>query len=130
MTRITKRYSEALKRQVVSEYEAGHEVRALRLKYGITGDHTIQQWIKKYGKEGFRNELVYIQSVEEIGRVKTLEKQVSELQQALGRVTLEKLKLESMLEVMQVEEEAKKNARPSSRFFGGKSEKNLEGGST
>ena len=32
-----KRYSEAFKLQVVSEYESGQSVRALESEYGITG---------------------------------------------------------------------------------------------
>jgi len=117
MTKIIKRYSEAFKRQVVDEYEAGNEVSALQAKYGIRGNHTIQRWIQKYGKEGFRHELVYIQSSAEVGRIRALEKQVEELEQALGRMTMEKLKLESILEVLQgtAEEPVKKNDRSSSR---------------
>lgn len=127
MTKTIKRYSEVFKRQVVSEYEGGSEMAALKSKYGISGSHTIEVWIRKYGREGFRHELVRIQTAEEVGRVKILEKQVVELQQALGRVTLEKLKLESMLEVLQGQELVKKNAPSSSRPCGTKPERNLEG---
>jgi transposase-like protein len=127
MTKIVKRYSATFKRQVVSEYEAGSEITSLKTKYGIGGDHTIEAWIRKYGKEGFRHELVYIQTTAEVGRIQVLEKQVMELQQALGRVTLEKLKLESMLEVLQGEEMVKKNARSSSRPYAPKSAASLEG---
>lgn len=127
MTKTIKRYSEALKRQVVSEYESGSEMEALKSKYAIGGSHTVEGWIRKYGREGFRHELVYIQTAEEVGRIKALEKQVTELQQALGRVTLEKLKLESMLEVLQGQELVKKNALSSSRPCGTKPEANSEG---
>ena len=114
-----KRYSEAFKRQVVLEYEAGVSVNALQKKYNIGGTETIRGWIKKYAKDGFRHELIRIQTSEEINRIKTLEGQVEELQQALGKVMLEKLKLESILE--ELEEaygvEVKKNAAPSSNDF-------------
>jgi transposase len=121
MTRKYKRYSEGFKRQVVSEYEAGHSILGLMKMHGITGGDTITNWIRKYGKAGFRHETVYIQTAAEIERVKELEKQIKELQQALGRVTLEKLKLESILETMQVEEQlVKKNDRPSSSGSGKK----------
>jgi transposase-like protein len=116
MTKIVKRYTEAIKRQIVDEYEAGSEVSMLQAKYGIGGSHTIQRWIQKYGREGFRHELVYIQSGDEVGRIRALEQQVEELQQALGQMTMEKLKLESILEVLQgtAEEPVKKKDRPSS----------------
>jgi len=119
-----KRYSEAFKRQVVAEYESGVSIRELQKKYGITGGMTISYWIKKYAKQGFRHELVRIQTAEEASRVKELEQQVQELEQALGKVVLEKLKLESILE--ELEEtygvEVKKNAVGSSQDFPKKSE--------
>lgn len=123
MTKQVKRYSEAFKLQVVSEYEAGSNISDLQKKYGITGGSTIRRWIKKYAKEGFRHELVRIQTAQEAGRVKELEKQVQELEQVLGKVTLEKLKLESILE--ELEEaygvEVKKNAVRSSSDLSAKS---------
>jgi transposase-like protein len=118
-----KRYSEGFKRQVVAEYEAGSSIPELNKKYGITGGQTIQNWIKKYAKEGFRHELVRIQTTEEANRVKELEQQVQQLEQALGKVVLEKLKLESILE--ELEEtygvEVKKNAVASSSDWSAKS---------
>jgi transposase-like protein len=119
-----KRYSEGFKRQVVAEYEAGSSIPALDKKYGITGGQTIRLWIKRYAREGFRHELVRIQTTEEANRVKELEQQVQQLEQALGKLVLEKLKLESILE--ELEEtygvEVKKNALASSRDCSAKSE--------
>jgi len=119
-----KRYSEAFKRQVVAEYETGISISDLQKKYGITGGMTIPSWIKKYAKQGFRHELVRIQTAEEANRVKELEQQVQELEQALGKVVLEKLKLESILEELEETRgvEAKKNAVRSSQDFPKKSE--------
>jgi transposase-like protein len=112
-----KQYSESFKRQVVAEYEAGNSMHALAKKYGITGGSTIKGWVKKYAKEGFRHELVRIQTVEDANRVKELEQQVQQLEQALGKVTLEKLKLESILEELEESYgvEVKKNVPASSR---------------
>jgi transposase-like protein len=119
-----KRYSEAFKRQVVAEYETGINISDLQKKYGITGGMTIPNWIKKYAKQGFRHELVRIQTAEEADRVKELEQQVQELEQTLGKVVLEKLRLESILE--ELEEtygvEVKKNAVRSSQGLPKKSE--------
>ena len=119
-----KRYSEAFKRQVVTEYETGISVSDLQKKYGITGGVTIPAWIKKYAREGFRHELVRIQTIEEINRVKELEQQVEELEQALGKVVLEKLKLESILEELGERSgaEVKKNEVRSSQDLPKKSE--------
>jgi len=116
MKTTCKRYSEAFKRQVVLEYEAGISIPDLQKKYGIGGSETIRRWIKKYARDGFRHELIRIQTSEEINRIKILENQVEELQQALGKVMLEKLKLESIVEELEESYgvEIKKNAAPSS----------------
>ena len=117
MTRTYKKYSEAIKKQVVAEYEQGSSISELNRKYGITGGMTIKNWIKKYSKEGFRHKYIRVQTIEEIEQVKNLEKRIKELEQALGKTTLEKLKLESIIEEL---EEAydldiiKKNEVPSS----------------
>jgi transposase-like protein len=47
MAKTIKRYSDAFRRQVVAEYEAGSSIAQLQKKYGITGGQTIQAWIKK-----------------------------------------------------------------------------------
>jgi transposase-like protein len=93
-----KRYSEAFKLQVVSEYEGGQSVRALRHKYGITGNGTIERWVKKYGHVGLRHELVVIQRPDERQREKRLEKRVKKLESAVAQLTLEKIVLENSLE--------------------------------
>jgi transposase-like protein len=128
MTQKIKRYTEVIKRQIVEEYEAGSSIHALQKTYGINGSGTITNWIRKYAKAGFRHELVYIQSKAEIDRIRELEKQVEELQQALGRMTLEKLKLESTLTVLQGADDkvVKKKGLPSSRHSSRKPKRNLE----
>ena len=104
------RYSEAFKKQVVREYEGGASAYRLREKYGIRGGSTITTWLKKYGREGSRYELMVIQKPEEQERVKQLEKRVQELEKALVQMTLDKLMLESLVEVIEAEEgEVKKN---------------------
>lgn len=97
------RYSEAFKKQVVREYEAGASASDLREKYGISGRSTINTWLKKYGREGSRYELMCIQKPEEQQRVKQLEKRVQELERALAQVMLDKLMLESLVEVIEAE---------------------------
>jgi transposase len=113
MTTGNKRYSESFRRQVVSEYEAGIPAHQLMKKYGITGGQTVYKWIAKYSNQGLRNSTIRIQTAEEANRVRELERQVEELERALARTTLEKLKLESILEELEMlygEEAVKKNA--------------------
>lgn len=120
--RIIKRYSDAFRRQVVAEYEAGSRITDLKKKYGIGGQTTIQRWIEKYAHRSLRHHLVRIQSAQEVDRIRELEGRVRELEQALGKVTLERLALESTLEVFQelAEVDAKKNAVLSSSASGKK----------
>jgi len=106
------RYSESFRRMVVTEYEAGNSILGLQKKYGIKGSDTIRLWIKKYAKEGFRTEVVRIQRAEEIVQVNELEKKIAMLEQALGKLTLEKIHLESIIEILEETygEDVKKNA--------------------
>ena len=105
------RYSEAFKKQVVREYEAGATASNLKRKYGVSGRSTINTWVKKYGREGSRHKLMVIQKPEEQHRVKELEKRVQQLESALAQTMLDKLMLESLVEVIEAEEgiEVKKN---------------------
>lgn len=64
---------------------------------------TVQTWIKKFGRGALRNELVRIQTADEANQVRQLTKQIEELKLALGQVTLEKLKLESILEELEID---------------------------
>ena len=111
MKRKILRYSESFKRQVVEEYESGERIVDLKQKYGIKGGVTITSWIRKYSKKGFRHEMVHIQSAEENGYVKELEKKVDMMEKVIGRMTLEKLKHEAIMEILEETygEEIKKN---------------------
>jgi transposase-like protein len=80
---------------------------------GISGSQTVYRWIDKYSNEGLRNKAIRIQTAEEANRVRDLERQIDQLERALARTTLEKLKLESILEELEMlygEEAVKKNA--------------------
>lgn len=114
------RYPEAFKRQVVQEYEDGASISYLQRKYGIGGNTTIQKWVQKYGTRSqfsggsSRPE----SSAEEIQRLKA---RIAQLEKAVSNLTVEKLVLESTLEVYQEAYGAiyaKKNGPRSSRRRG------------
>ncbi|MCB0125847.1 MAG: transposase [Caldilineaceae bacterium] len=98
-----RRYSIAFKRQVVQEYEAGASATELRQKYGIGGGSTISNWVKQYGREGSRYNLMIIQKPEERNRVKELEERVRLLESALAEVQLENHVLNSVVAVAEQE---------------------------
>ena len=119
MKRMIKRYSEAFKKQVVSEYEGGHSIQELRRKYGIKGNGTVERWVKKYGNAGLRHELVIIQRAEERQREKEMATRIKELETAVAQLALEKIVLESSLaeaEKMLGVEVKKKVVQPSLRL--------------
>ena len=90
----------------------------LRKKYGITGNGTIERWVRKYGHAGLRNELVVIQRAEERDHEKLLTERIKKLESAVAQLTLEKIVLESSLEEAEqlLGKSVKKNGeRPSSK---------------
>lgn len=94
-----KRYSQAFKQQVVREYEAGASNYSLRQKYGIGAHHTVERWVKQYGRSGYRSELVVIQTLEDQLEVKAMKKRMAELESALAESTLENRMLKTTIEV-------------------------------
>lgn len=94
---IVKRYSEAFKRQIVREYETGRSCHDLSLKYGITGWGSVERWVKQYGHEGFRHELVVIQRPEEREHERQQAERIRQLESAVAQLILEKIVLEASL---------------------------------
>jgi len=94
-----KRYSQALKQQVVREYEDGASIYRLRQKYGIGAHYTIKRWIKQYGRSGYRAEVVHIQTVEDQLEFKAMKSRIAELESALAQSVLENRMLATTLEV-------------------------------
>jgi transposase-like protein len=73
-------------------------VNALQQKYGIGGSATIQQWIKKYGRSGYRSEKVVIQTVEDQAEFQAMKARIRELEAALAESVLEARMLEAIVE--------------------------------
>lgn len=117
---MVKRYSEAFKKQVVQEYQEGHSIESLRRRYDIGGKTTVQRWIRQYGSAGFRHEVIVMQRPEEREqaqqREQELEARIAELEQAVAQLALDKLMLETTLEVASevVGEDLKKKFAPRS----------------
>lgn len=101
-TYIVKKYSLAVKKQIVAEYEKGTSIHALHQRYGMS-QNTIRQWLMQYSREGIRSKIMVIQTPEEQTRVKELEARVRELEAALAQATLDNLMLNSMVTVAEKE---------------------------
>ena len=113
---IIKKYSTAFKQQIVNEYEDGASIRSLKSKYAIGGNNTIKQWIGKYSRQGLRHQLMVIQNPEEQSEVNKLKEKIAQLEKAVAQLTLDKLMLESTLEIIEEElgEIPKKSGEPPS----------------
>ncbi len=93
--RIIKRYSEAFKKEVVREYLEGESVNVLKKKYGIGGDHTIRNWVKRYaGREGLAYEVIRIQKPEEYEELKRKEEEIKKLKKIISDMTIKNVLLE------------------------------------
>ena len=93
------RYSTAFKQKVVSEIESGKLTIAKAKKiYDIKGDHTIQYWIKKLGKNHLLSKVVRIEMKDEKDKIKELERQKQQLESALAQAHLKIICLESVIE--------------------------------
>jgi transposase-like protein len=96
---VYKRYSEAFKRQVVAEYEAGASAGALCRKYGIGKVSSVTAWVKQYGHEGLRHGVVHIQTPEEADQLRQLEHERDLLQQVVADLTIQNHLLTGQLQV-------------------------------
>jgi len=81
-----RRYSEAFKLQVIREYEAGEHgsIAAACRRYAITGNGTVKAWLKKYGKAHLMKKVMRVEAAGEDDRLRTLERDVKRLKEALG----------------------------------------------
>lgn len=79
-------YSEAFKRQVVSEFERGLFTKAeLRRRYNILGNSCISRWLKKYGKFAYEDKLTTGRPMKDPQqqRIKELEAQLAKKEEEL-----------------------------------------------
>lgn len=97
---IVRRYSLAFKQKVVDEIENGIlTATEARKFYDICGNSTIDQWLKRMGKNHLRAKVVRIQMKDEKDEIKELKRQKKELESALAQEHLRNLVLESLIEV-------------------------------
>ncbi|NOZ13599.1 MAG: transposase [Acidobacteria bacterium] len=86
MQRTVISYSEAFKLKVVTELENGKlvSIKQAKQKYGIRGNQTIQNWLKKYGREHLLPRKVRIEVPDEQNQIKKLKKEIRNLKLALA----------------------------------------------
>jgi transposase len=93
------RYSISFQQKVVREIEQeGMPVEQIKRRYGIKGGHTVQKWVRKFGKNNLLNKVVRIETMEEKDRIKQLEQEIKKLKMALADSMLEKRCLEVLID--------------------------------
>lgn len=120
----SRRYSISFKQQVVRELEeSGASKEWIRKKYGIKGGSTLQDWIRKFGKNHLINQIIRIETMEEKDRIKQLEQEIKKLKMALADSLLAQRSLEVVIDEANKEykTDLKKNFGDSASTDSGKS---------
>ena len=96
---VVKRYSESFKLKILAELSTGnYSKREIGRIYGIS-NNTMNVWMKKYDRKDLMNTRVLVETKDEIGRIKALKKEIEQLKELLIKKDLDKLVLDSYLEV-------------------------------
>ncbi len=96
---INRRYSEGYKLKVLAELSTGkYNKTELSKIYGINRT-TLNKWIDQYDRKDLKNTRVTVETDDEIGRIKALQKEVEQLKSLLLKKDLDNLVLDSYLEI-------------------------------
>ncbi|QGY47854.1 transposase [Maribellus comscasis] len=96
---ILRRYSEGFKLKILAELSTGkYSKRELGDIYGVNRT-TINEWIKKYNRKDLMNTRILVETEGETSRLKALQKEIKQLKELLIKKDLDKLALDSYLEV-------------------------------
>lgn len=98
------KYSAAFKMQVVKEVESGKlSIAGVQRKYGITGNGTIQGWLRRFGKCHTISKVVRVEHPQERDRVKQLEAEKRQLESALAQTQMKLMAYEKLVEIAERE---------------------------
>lgn len=94
------RYSISFKQKVVREIEEeGMTISEASRRYGIKGGQTIQNWLRKFGKNHLISKIVRIEMKGEKDRVKELEAELKRVKLALADATMKNDVLETVIKL-------------------------------
>ena len=96
---ILRRYSEGFKLKILAELSTGkYSKRELGDIYGVNRT-TINEWVKKYNRKDLMNTRILVETEGETSRLKALQKEIKQLKELLIKKDLDKLALDSYLEI-------------------------------
>jgi transposase len=116
------RYSISFKQEVIRQLELGRfaSIGQAQSHYGITGNGTVQSWLKKYGRNHLCPKVVRVEKPDEQNQIRELKKQVRQLREILGQTQAEKVIGDAFLEIacenMGVDVDAFKKKVDTKRF--------------
>lgn len=97
--KVVRRYSESFKLKILSELSDGiYSKRQIGKIYGVNST-SINVWIKKYDRKDLMNKRVFVETKDEIGRIKALQNEIEQLKKILVKKELESIVSDSYLEV-------------------------------
>ncbi len=96
---LVRRYSEGFKLKILAELSTGkYSKKKLGDIYGINRT-TINEWIKKYDRKDLMNTRILVETADETTRLKALQKEIKQLKELLIKKDLDKLVIDSYLDV-------------------------------
>jgi len=96
---INRRYSEGYKLKILAELSTGKYNKSELCRFYRIHRNTLNRWIELYDRKDLMNTRIIVETNDEIGRIKALQKEVEQLKTLLLRKDLDQLMLESYLEV-------------------------------
>jgi transposase-like protein len=97
--RTIKRFSEGFKLKILSELSKGKNNKKEISRIYCLSEATINRWIHKYGRQDLLNSRITIESMDDINKIKALEKEIAQLKELLIKKDLDSLVVNSYLEV-------------------------------
>ncbi len=95
------RYSMSFKQQVIEQLESGQfgSISEARAHYEIKGCDTVQNWLRKYGRNHLCAKVVRVEKFNEKNQIRELKKQIRQLKETLGQTQAEKVIGEEFLKI-------------------------------
>ncbi len=97
--KVIRRYSEPFKLKILAELSTGKYTKSELCKLYSIAPTTVNEWIREYERKDLMNTRVKVETKDEITRIKTLQKEISQLKKLLIKKDLDAMVDESYLEV-------------------------------
>ena len=96
---VIRRYSEPFKLKILAELSTGKHTKSELCKLYSIAPTTVNEWIKKYNHKDLMNTRVKVETIDEISRIKTLQKEIEQLKKLVLKKDLDAMVQDSYLEV-------------------------------